>query len=82
MGQVIRLLEIVENFKAGKLKKKFYNLPFVKIQKNLRIIPRLDIKGPNVVKGIQMEGLRVVGRGIVRSSLLCRWCRRNYIHGQ
>ncbi|QUX94513.1 imidazole glycerol phosphate synthase subunit HisF [Marinomonas sp. CT5] len=30
--------------------------------KNFRIIPRLDIKGPNVVKGIKMEGLRVVGR--------------------
>lgn len=28
----------------------------------LRVIPRLDIKGPNVVKGIHMEGLRVVGR--------------------
>lgn len=27
----------------------------------LRLIARLDIKGPNVVKGIQMEGLRVVG---------------------
>ncbi|NOS67641.1 MAG: imidazole glycerol phosphate synthase subunit HisF [Candidatus Peribacteraceae bacterium] len=27
----------------------------------VRIIPRLDIKGPNVVKGIHMEGLRVVG---------------------
>jgi cyclase len=26
-----------------------------------RIIPRLDIKGPNVVKGIHMEGLRVMG---------------------
>jgi len=26
-----------------------------------RIIPRLDIKGQNVVKGVQMEGLRVVG---------------------
>lgn len=26
-----------------------------------RIIARLDIKGPNVVKGVQMEGLRVVG---------------------
>lgn len=26
-----------------------------------RVIPRLDIKGPNVVKGIHMEGLRVVG---------------------
>jgi len=30
--------------------------------KNLRIIPRLDIKGQNVVKGINLEGLRVVGR--------------------
>ena len=27
----------------------------------LRIIARLDIKGKNVVKGVQMEGLRVVG---------------------
>lgn len=30
--------------------------------KKLRIIPRLDIKGPNVVKGIQLEGLRIVGK--------------------
>ena len=28
---------------------------------NIRIIPRLDIKGPNLVKGIQMEGLRLIG---------------------
>lgn len=28
---------------------------------SVRIIPRLDIKGPNVVKGIRTEGLRVVG---------------------
>lgn len=27
----------------------------------IRIIARLDIKGPNVIKGIQMDGLRVVG---------------------
>lgn len=27
----------------------------------MRVIPRLDIKGPNVVKGIHLEGLRVVG---------------------
>jgi len=27
----------------------------------IRVIPRLDIKGPNVVKGIHLEGLRVVG---------------------
>ena len=27
----------------------------------LRIIPRLDIKGPNLIKGIRLEGLRVVG---------------------
>jgi cyclase len=27
----------------------------------LRLIARLDIKGPNVVKGIHLEGLRVVG---------------------
>jgi imidazole glycerol-phosphate synthase subunit HisF len=28
---------------------------------NLRLIARLDIKGPNVIKGVQLEGLRVVG---------------------
>lgn len=28
----------------------------------LRIIPRLDIKGPNLVKGMHLEGLRVLGR--------------------
>jgi len=27
----------------------------------LRIIPRLDIKAPNLVKGIHLEGLRVIG---------------------
>lgn len=27
-----------------------------------RIIPRIDIKGPNLVKGIHMEGLRVLGK--------------------
>jgi len=30
--------------------------------KNIRIIPRLDIKGPNLVKGIHLEGLRVLGQ--------------------
>lgn len=28
----------------------------------VRIIPRLDIKGPNLVKGVQFEGLRVLGK--------------------
>lgn len=27
----------------------------------IRLIPRLDIKGPNLVKGIHLEGLRVLG---------------------
>lgn len=30
--------------------------------KNIRIIPRLDIKGPNLVKGLHLEGLRVLGK--------------------
>ena len=30
-------------------------------QKRIRIIPRLDIKGQNLIKGVQLEGLRVVG---------------------
>ena len=29
---------------------------------SVRLIPRLDIKGPNLVKGIHLEGLRVLGR--------------------
>lgn len=29
--------------------------------KTIRIIPRLDIKGPNLVKGVHLEGLRVLG---------------------
>lgn len=29
---------------------------------NIRIIARLDIKGPNLVKGIHLEGLRVLGK--------------------
>ncbi len=29
---------------------------------NVRVIPRLDIKGPNLVKGVHMEGLRVLGK--------------------
>lgn len=31
-------------------------------QLNVRIIPRLDIKGPNLVKGVHFEGLRVLGK--------------------
>jgi imidazole glycerol-phosphate synthase subunit HisF len=30
--------------------------------KNVRVIARLDIKGPNLVKGIHLEGLRVLGK--------------------
>ena len=30
--------------------------------KYVRIIPRLDIKGPNLVKGVHLEGLRVLGK--------------------
>lgn len=29
--------------------------------RNVRLIPRLDIKGPNLIKGIHLEGLRVMG---------------------
>jgi cyclase len=32
------------------------------MSKSIRIIPRLDIKGPNLVKGIHLEGLRVLGK--------------------
>ena len=29
--------------------------------RKVRIIPRLDIKGPNLIKSVQFEGLRVLG---------------------
>ena len=28
----------------------------------IRLIPKLEIKGPNLVKGVQLEGLRVLGK--------------------
>jgi cyclase len=38
-----------------------HNLNNTKMNKT-RLIPRLDIKGPNLVKGIHLEGLRVLGK--------------------
>ena len=32
-----------------------------KVMRNIRLIARLDIKAPNLVKGIQLEGLRKLG---------------------
>ena len=29
--------------------------------RKIRLIPRLDIKGENLIKGIQLEGLRIIG---------------------
>jgi len=29
---------------------------------SVRVIPRLEMKGPNLVKGVHLEGLRVLGR--------------------
>lgn len=34
----------------------------MKTRNNIRIIPKLDIKGPNLVKGVHLEGLRVLGK--------------------
>lgn len=30
--------------------------------KKVRVIPKLEVKGPNLIKGIHMEGLRIVGK--------------------
>jgi cyclase len=35
--------------------------PFLRSYSNTRLIARLDIKGPNVIKGVHLEGLRVIG---------------------
>lgn len=45
-----------------------------KRMKNVRLIARLDIKGPNVIKGIHLEGLRVMGDPQ-------EFARRYYEHG-
>jgi len=29
--------------------------------RSIRLIARLDIKGPNLIKGVRLEGLRVIG---------------------
>lgn len=42
--------------------------------RSIRLIPRLDIKGPNLVKGIHLEGLRVLGKPE-------RFARYYYEHG-
>jgi imidazole glycerol-phosphate synthase subunit HisF len=34
----------------------------VSVEPTVRVIARLDIKGPNLVKGIHLEGLRVLGK--------------------
>jgi cyclase len=36
--------------------------------RNIRVIARLDIKGPNLIKGVHLEGLRVVGNPIEYAS--------------
>jgi imidazole glycerol-phosphate synthase subunit HisF len=43
------------------------------MSRHTRIIPRLDIKGPNLVKGIHLEGLRVLGR----PEAFARWYYEN-----
>src|SRR4029450_11100925 len=35
--------------------------PSTRIMPAARVIARLDVKGPNLVKGIHLEGLRVIG---------------------
>jgi len=41
----------------------------VESQKSVRIIPRIDVKGENVVKGVHLEGLRVLGYPSIFSSI-------------
>jgi len=36
--------------------------------RNIRVIARLDIKGPNLIKGVHLEGLRVIGNPIEYAS--------------
>ncbi len=38
-----------------------HRLQRLSMSKNIRLITRLDIKGPNLIKGVHLEGLRVIG---------------------
>jgi cyclase len=37
--------------------------------RNIRVLARLDIKGPNLIKGVHLEGLRIVGNPIDFASM-------------
>ena len=39
---------------------------------NIRVIARLDIKGPNLIKGIHLEGLRVLGNHMISQKNIMR----------
>src|SRR6202034_1936803 len=36
-------------------------VPDRRVMRKIRLIARLDIKGPNLIKGMHLEGLRVIG---------------------
>ena len=36
--------------------------PLDHAMRNIRLIARLDVKGPNLIKGVHLEGLRVIGQ--------------------
>jgi len=44
------------------------------MKKRIRLIARLDIKGENVIKGIHLEGLRVIGSP-------CHYAKKYYLQG-
>jgi cyclase len=46
----------------------------MKTERNIRLIARLDIKSPNLIKGVHLEGLRVIGAPSV-------YARRYYQEG-
>jgi cyclase len=41
--------------------RQWYWIQRLNMSKNIRLIARLDIKGPNLIKGVHLEGLRVMG---------------------
>jgi imidazole glycerol-phosphate synthase subunit HisF len=52
----------LQNIRLGLLYLSPKNIKELLIIMVIRIIPRLDIKGPNLVKGIHLEGLRILGK--------------------
>ena len=59
------IVQFKEEHKSKKVDFELFSNSLLSIEENIKniesIISKLDIKGPNLVKGVNLEGLRVLG---------------------